>query len=95
MQQPEHRANWPQDGECSEESGLVTSGNSQPIERYCRVHFGLPCGRFKGNHENMGEDKWKPAAHISIRSVPNRNRYRVFVIVRGVWRAESAGSLLF
>jgi len=44
----------------------------------------------------MGEGKWKLAAHISILSVPNRNRYRVFVVVcGGVWRAESVGSLSF
>jgi hypothetical protein len=41
----------------------------------------------------MGEDKWKPAAYISILSVSNR--YRVFVIVCGFWRAESVGRLLF
>ena len=83
----EHRAKWPQDGECSAESGLVKIGSRQPIERYCRVHFWLPCGSLKGNHENMDEDKWKPAAHISIQSVRNRDRYRVFVIVCG--RLES------
>ena len=69
-------------------SGLVKVGSSQPTEGYLRVHVWLPCGSLKGNHENMGEDKWKLAAHISIQSVPNRNRYRVFVIVC-VWRLES------
>ena len=78
------------------QSGLVTVGSGQPTEGYLRAHFCLPCGSLKGNHENMGEGKWKLAAHISILSVPNRNRYRVFVVVcGGVWRAESVGSLSF
>jgi hypothetical protein len=53
----------------------------QSLEGYFRVHFGLQCGSLKGNHGNLGEDKYKPAADVSVQFLPSRNRYRMFVVV--------------
>jgi len=75
------------------QSGLVTIGSGQPTEGYLRAHFCLPCGNLKGKNEKMGEDKWKLAAHISIKYVPNRKDTGCLLLcLCGVWRAESVGS---